>query len=272
MFLFRFKKITPITEASHIMTLCYLLEAMLTPQNTPPDCPKDQYELYFVFCCVWAFGACMFQDQLVDYRVEFTKWWQNDFKTIKFPSQGTVFDYFIDTETKKFEPWTKLLEKFEYDPDLPLSAMLVNTSETVRIRYFMDIFIDKRKPIMLVGNAGSGKTVLINNKLNSLSSDQYVIANAPFNFYTTSEMLQRVLEKPLEKKAGRNYGPPGTKKLIYFIDDMNMPEVSHSYVKSQLTRLNVSVLYNTEMIDLTVVMQKVGNSKFEALANFSPLL
>ena len=214
----------------------------------------------------------MFQDQLVDYRVEFTKWWQNDFKTIKFPSQGTVFDYFIDTETKKFEPWTKLLEKFEYDPDLPLSAMLVNTSETVRIRYFMDIFIDKRKPIMLVGNAGSGKTVLINNKLNSLSSDQYVIANAPFNFYTTSEMLQRVLEKPLEKKAGRNYGPPGTKKLIYFIDDMNMPEVSHSFVKSQLTRLNVSVLYNTEMIDLTVVMQKVGNSKFEALANFSPLL
>lgn len=33
------------------------------------------------------------------------------------------------------------------------------------------------------------------------------------------------MEKPLEKKAGRNYGPPGTKKLIYFIDDMNMPEV-----------------------------------------------
>ena len=34
-----------------------------------------------------------------------------------------------------------------------------------------------------------------------------------------------VLEKPLEKKAGRNYGPPGTKTLVYFIDDINMPEV-----------------------------------------------
>lgn len=40
------------------------------------------------------------------------------------------------------------------------------------------------------------------------------------------EMLQKVLEKPLEKKAGRNYGPPGSKKMIYFLDDMNMPEVS----------------------------------------------
>jgi dynein heavy chain len=40
-----------------------------------------------------------------------------------------------------------------------------------------------------------------------------------------AEMLQKILEKPLEKKAGRNYGPPGNKTLIYFIDDMNMPEV-----------------------------------------------
>lgn len=38
-------------------------------------------------------------------------------------------------------------------------------------------------------------------------------------------MLQKILEKPLEKKAGRNYGPPGNKTLIYFLDDMNMPEV-----------------------------------------------
>ena len=38
-------------------------------------------------------------------------------------------------------------------------------------------------------------------------------------------MLQKILERPLEKKAGRNFGPPGNKTLIYFIDDMNMPEV-----------------------------------------------
>ena len=80
---------------------------------------------------------------------------------------------------------------------------------------------------MLVGNAGSGKTVLMQDKLASLSDD-FMVGNVPFNFYTTSEMLQRVLEKPLEKKAGRNYGPPGNRRLIYFVDDMNMPEVGLS--------------------------------------------
>merc|ERR1719204_2853845 len=78
---------------------------------------------------------------------------------------------------------------------------------------------------MLIGNAGSGKTVLVQSKLNALDNEKYVVANVPFNFYTTSLMLQGILEKPLEKKAGRNYGPPGSKKLVYFIDDMNMPEV-----------------------------------------------
>ena len=35
--------------------------------------------------------------------------------------------------------------------------------------------------------------------------------------YTTSEMLQNSLEKVLEKKAGRTYGAPGNRRLIYFI-------------------------------------------------------
>lgn len=61
---FRFKTIIPIPEQSMIQMLCYLLEVMLTPENTPPDCPKDLYELYFVFACVWAFGGAMFQDQV----------------------------------------------------------------------------------------------------------------------------------------------------------------------------------------------------------------
>ncbi|XP_006886407.1 PREDICTED: dynein heavy chain 17, axonemal [Elephantulus edwardii] len=220
-----FKKITPVPDTTTIQTILYLLECLLTEKNTPPDSSKELYELYFVFACFWAFGGAMFQDQLVDYRVEFSKWWVNEFKTIKFPSQGTIFDYYIDPDTKKFLPWTDKVPAFELDPDVPLQASLVHTTETIRIRFFMDLLMERSWPVMLVGNAGTGKSVLMGDKLESLSTDDYMVQAVPFNFYTTSAMLQGVLEKPLEKKSGRNYGPPGTKKLIYFIDDMNMPEV-----------------------------------------------
>ena len=60
----RFKKITPIADISMVQTLCYLLECLLTPENTPPDCNKELYELYFVFAAVWSFGGSMFQDQV----------------------------------------------------------------------------------------------------------------------------------------------------------------------------------------------------------------
>lgn len=134
---------------------------------------------------------------------------------------------------------------------------MVHTAETIRLRYFMDLLMEKQRPVMLVGNAGTGKSVLMRDKLEALGTDEYLVQSVPFNFYTTSDMLQgkagpspqlaprqavpqgptalphcppaplaaAVLEKPLEKKSGRNYGPPGTRRLIYFIDDMNMPEV-----------------------------------------------
>lgn len=82
-----------------------------------------------------------------------------------------------------------------------LQAVLVHTAETVRLRYFMNLLMANRRPLMLVGGAGCGKTVLVNDKLNSMRED-CLVTTIPFNHYTTSMMLQGVMEKPLEKKAG----------------------------------------------------------------------
>lgn len=94
-------------------------------------------------------------------------------------------------------------------------------------------------------------------------SENYAVQSVPFNFYTTSEMLQKILEKPLEKKAGRNYGPPGNKTLIYFIDDMNMPEVDgygtvqpHTIIRQHMdynhwydrTKLTLKDIHNTQYV------------------------
>ncbi|CAN9508871.1 unnamed protein product [Ophioblennius macclurei] len=263
----RFKKIIPIPEQSLVQMLCYLLECLLTPENTPPDCAKELHELYFVFAAIWAFGGAMFQDQLVDYRAQFSKWWVAEFKTIKFPSQGTVFDYYIDPESKKFEPWSKMVPKFEMDADTPLQACLVHTMETIRVRYFMDRLLEHRRPVMLVGNAGTGKSVLVGDKLGSLDAEKYMIKNVPFNYYTTSAMLQGVLEKPLEKKAGRNYGPPGSRRLIYFIDDLNMPEVDAYGTVQPHTLIRQHMDYNHWYDRNKLLLKEIHNVQYVSCMN-----
>ena len=70
----------------------------------------------------------------------------------------------------------------------------MHTTETIRIRYFMDLLMEKSWPVMLVGNAGTGKSVLMGDKLDSLSTDDYLVQAVPFNFYTTSAMLQGTVE------------------------------------------------------------------------------
>lgn len=87
--------------------------------------------MYFVFACIWAFGSATFQDQLIDWRNEFNKWWQNEFKTVKFPTGGNVFNYFIENETKKLIPWTEKVKPFELDTEIPLQ---------VRFHFFLFFF------------------------------------------------------------------------------------------------------------------------------------
>lgn len=47
-----------------------------------------------------------------------------------------------------------------------------------------------------------------------------------------------MLEAPLEKKTGTIFGPPGIKKLIYFIDDFNMPSPDKYGNQSSISLLN----------------------------------
>lgn len=64
---------------------------------------------------------------------------------------------------------------------------------------------------MLVGNAGVGKTILVSDKVSRLKED-YMVAKVPFNYYTTSAMLQR--ENQFLNVA---QFVPETAKMLHFV-------------------------------------------------------
>jgi dynein heavy chain len=95
------------------------------------------------------------------------------------------------------------------------------------------------------------------------SGDEYLQQIVNMNFYTDANLLQLNLEQQLEKKAGKTFAPLGKFKLLYFIDDLNMPmrdpydtqnaiallrqhrDYEHWYDKSKLT---VKDIKNTQLL------------------------
>ena len=103
--------------------------------------------------------------------------------------------------------------------------MVVPTAETTRQRFLLDLHVAARKGVLYVGAAGTGKTTVVRDYFSTMDPDTTIYYNNNFNSYTDSKALQAVVMSQVDKRAGRTYGPPPSKTLIYYLDDLNMPHV-----------------------------------------------
>jgi dynein heavy chain len=219
-----FKHVVPQVEISMVMSMCKLIENIMNHQNS------KGIEYIFVFACIWCIGGGYIEKEGKDYRREFDKWWKSKWTTIKFPSKGTVFDYFIDTENVKLELWSNMQTAdivSTIDTSKSIASYTIPTPDTIAASYLMNQFIQINHSPILVGLAGCGKTQIIKGLLNELvgnEKEDYLQQIVNMNYYTDANLLRSILEKDLIKKAGRTYEPPGKSKLIYFVDDINMPK------------------------------------------------
>lgn len=65
------------------------------------------------------------------------------------------------------------------------------------------------------------------NSLFFVHPSRQIVLNINFSSRTTSLDVQRTIEAAVEKRTKNIFGPPVGKKLIAFIDDMNMPKVDN---------------------------------------------
>eukprot|EP00756_Hemistasia_phaeocysticola_P021738 Hpha_TRINITY_DN15791_c11_g1::TRINITY_DN15791_c11_g1_i1::g.41603::m.41603/K10408/DNAH; dynein heavy chain, axonemal len=224
------RNVVPMSDFSLVQQLCCLAEHLLARASshaTDDAAHTDkEAEQWFALACIWAFGGCLTTVDGVDTRARFDKWWRQEWKALKFPESGTVFDFCLSTETKKLEKWTERLKRVPQRDctEVPLRSLMIPTAATVATDFVLDLLLPSGQPIMLVGPAGSGKTLLIRERMRSLPEGVGYL-DISLNYFTTHATLQKSLERKLERKMGRRWGPVGKQKLMWVIDDLNMPMV-----------------------------------------------
>ena len=242
------KNAEPLVPAEHInmvQSLLSMLEGLLLSmpksyeggEALAADKYRKSLEPLFVFSCIWGFGSALQSKNGNDYRKMFSDYWRSNWKGVKIPSRETVYDYYLDPKTGRFDTWKNSSNFFAIDYDsrtTPMSQVTVPTPETASIGYWTSMLVEKQRPVMLVGYAGCGKTQFINGFLGGVDATKLSSQTLNFNFYTSAKLLQSTMEAPLEKKTGTNYGPKGTGNLIYFLDDLNLPEVDKYNTQSAI--------------------------------------
>ncbi|RMX56942.1 hypothetical protein pdam_00011068, partial [Pocillopora damicornis] len=145
-------------------------------------------------------------------------------KNYQFPGKGVIYDFFFDKSTfGTWHPWEKNVFIEEIPPNAKPNELIIPTTETVRQRYFLELFLDHEKPLLLVGPTGTGKSAITNNYILRMPPEKYIANFMNFSAQTTSNQTQDMILSKLDRRKRGVYGPAIGKKVVVFVDDLNMP-------------------------------------------------
>ena len=85
-----------------------------------------------------------------------------------------------------------------------INALIINTTETIRQRFFLERFLSLDKQLLFVGPTGTGKSAITNNYLLDLPRDKYIISNINFSAQTSANQTQDIIFSKLDRFDLRN--------------------------------------------------------------------
>lgn len=215
----------PCVEINLVNSMLKLFQSLLTFQLEELNSHLEFHSLvdmYLAFAYIWSLGGhlndrsrLLFNDHARNALMKFLP---------NFPKDLTVYDYCVSLEQPGFVPWETKVPKFVFTPEIPFHTLVVPTVDTVRLEYLLDVLVHGGHSVVVTGGTGVGKTITIQNMLTKLHHDKFTKVQVGFSARTTAGFLQDIFETKLEKKRNNLLGAVTGKRVVCFIDELNMPQ------------------------------------------------
>ncbi|XP_048885226.1 dynein axonemal heavy chain 2 [Brienomyrus brachyistius] len=216
------KELVAITELNGVSSLCRLYHTLATPENGVNPSDSVSYsrmvELWFTFSLIWSVCASVNEDG----RKKIDNFLREMEGT--FPNKDTVYEYYVDTKNKSWALFEDRLPKgWCYASNIPFYKIMVPTVNSVRYRFLVQALVCGQYPVLLTGPVGTGKTSVAQSVLQALEPADWAVLTINMSSQTTSNNVQAIIEGRVEKRTKGVYVPLRGKRMLTFLDDLNMP-------------------------------------------------
>ncbi|XP_078467787.1 dynein axonemal heavy chain 10-like [Lampetra planeri] len=284
------KTMVPQTDLNMVVQLCMMLDALLELAGED----SSMLECYFLEALFCSLGATLLEED----RIRFDKLVKKISGMRLVSEQGrvvgpdelpgqcpTLYDFHFDEESKHWVSWANRVPQYMPRPEVRFGDILVPTVDTLRITWLLEQMVKIKRPALLVGESGTSKTVITHNFLKDLNKETTIVLKMTFSSCTTSMDVQRNLEANIEKITRDTFSPPLGKRLLMFIDDMNMPRVDEYGTQQPIALLKFLLekggMYNrgqginyknVKNLDFLAAMGKAGGGRNEVDPRFTSLV
>ncbi|XP_071945990.1 dynein axonemal heavy chain 8-like [Antedon mediterranea] len=214
--------------------------------------PPAYLEKLFIFSLMWSLGALLELDD----RAKMQTFMLEHESHLSYPnlpegSGHTIFEYVVDSNGN-WEHWSNRVQEYIYPADsVPeYSSILVPNVDNVCSNFLLDTISKQDKAVLLIGEQGTAKTVMIKGYMSKYDPDRHMAKSFNFSSATTPLMFQRTIESFVDKRMGSTYGPPAGRKMTVFVDDINMPIINEwgDQVTNEIVRqmMEMDGFYNLE--------------------------
>ncbi|XP_038654809.1 dynein heavy chain 8, axonemal-like [Scyliorhinus canicula] len=241
--------VVELLECNYIVQSITLLEGLM---EVGVNVTEVRLRRLFVFVIMWSVGALLELESRTKLetflRAHSSKL---DLPAIPSGSHETMFEFLVN-QKGDWEHWKTWVQEYLYpsDSEPDYTSILVPNVDNVRTNFLVDVIAKQNKAVLLTGEQGTAKTVMIKGYLKKYDPEEHLSKSLNFSSATEPYMFQRTVESYVEKRVGSTYGPPSGRKMTIFVDDINMPIINEwgDQITNEIVRQMIEMhgMYNLD--------------------------